>query len=203
MRRGRRRRRGRWGRSGRFRQRPWRGGRRCAWWRRWRDGLRRARRLRRWRRRCCLRRRGWRRRHRRGLGGRRRHWRWGGWYFNRRPLLSRRIKDNVKTLFFNLQGALAGCARVQFQKNDRGKQQMREHRGQNRAPTKARPLRAGLAHRAPAFCFSRARAGQFGFGTAHRWQKGPDKRNGDSVLGRVAEWAHSATSIPRAGLAQG
>jgi hypothetical protein len=83
---------------------------------------------------------------------------------------------------------MAGRTRVQFQKNDHGKQQMRQNRRQNRAPAEAWPFRTEPNDAAPNLSFSCARAGQFWFGAAHdgvEWVL--TKRKGDSVPGRVAE----------------
>ena len=137
-------------------QGPWRCRRRLAWRGLWRCGLGRARRFwhRRRRRYRDLRRRGGRR-----GGGSYRRGRWrrrGGRHSNGCALFRRCVEDHVKTLFFNLQRARARGARVQFQKNQAGKQQMREERSQNRPPAQARPLWAWPAYWPPTAGFSGA-----------------------------------------------
>jgi len=170
------------GRRGRFGQRPWWRGGCWAWRGLWRCGLRRARRF--WHGRRCrgrdLRRCG----RCRGRGSRRRgRWWRRGRHFNRRALFGSRVEDNVETLFFNLQRARAWGARVQFQENQTGEQQMRQDRGQNRSPAQARPPRAQPAYRPPLFRVSRARAGQFWFGTAHRGVERVLKKEGGTRHG--------------------
>ena len=154
-------------RRGRFGLRPRR--RRGCWaWRGLlRYGLRRARRFRhgrrcrgrdlRWCGRC------W------GCGSRRRRRsRRRGRHFNRRALFRCRVENHVKTLFFDLQRALAWGARVEFQKHQACEQQMRQNRCQNRPPAQARPLGAEPAYRPTTAGVSGAGAGQFWFGAAHR-----------------------------------
>jgi hypothetical protein len=103
-------------------------------------------------------------------------------------LFRRGVENNIKALFFNLQRALTWCARVKFQKDQGREQQMRQNRGQNRAPAQAGPLWARPAYGAPTRSVRRAGAGQFGFGAAHGESEGVlTMKIWDSAQSRVAE----------------
>ncbi len=153
-----------WWRRRSFGERAWRG-----WWRRawrclryWRFGTRR--RFQRGRRR--------RGGHRHGTRRRRWHRSWrrrrgGGRHRNRRAWFHGTLEHNINPLLGDFQRALARGTRVDFQKNQNGKEQMRQQRGQNRPPAQAWPAQAAPANRAPSQSFGRAGVGQFWFGAAH------------------------------------
>ncbi|MBM3594142.1 MAG: hypothetical protein FJX32_15950 [Alphaproteobacteria bacterium] len=83
------------------------------------------------------------------------------------PRRRRRIEDNVETLLFNLQGAMAGRPWVEFQENHHGSQQMHQDRRENRPRAQAWPLWAQPAYGPAPPSVRRAAGRQFGFGAAH------------------------------------